>query len=121
MHQNVGELAIDQSTSIPTVAALTRSGWVTLSDQPGSQASAVPDPAQLTLLPAGTSATADDLDDVVNGAVATTRAGSVFQKQHDQWWRLTATWTGECSAVPTADIVADHPALRWAASASVRA
>ncbi len=121
MHQNADTLAIGRSNSFPTVARRTRDGWVTLSDQAGSQPTPVADTATLTILGSGTPATTEDLASADNGAVVSTRTGFVFQKQHNQWWRLTATWTGDCSAVPTADIAADEPTVRWAPTATGRA
>lgn len=121
MHQNVGDLAINQSTRIPAVATLTRSGWVTLSDQAGSQPAIVADGTPLLRLDAGQAASAEDLAGAADGTVVTTSVGGVYQRQHSQWWRLTATWTGECSAIPEADIAAATPMLRWAAPNAVRA
>jgi hypothetical protein len=121
MHQNTGTLAIVQSSSIPTVAAKTSSGWVALSDQATSQFTPVPDSDALTILDGGTAASVADLDTAGDGSVVTTSGGNVFQKQHNRWWRLTATWSGDCSATPAADVAADGPALRWAPPPAIRA
>jgi len=121
MHQNVGDLAIDLSNHIPVVAARTRAGWVALSDQAGSQLSPVAATAQLVPLDGGVAAASADLAAAADGSVVTTDGGGVFQKQHRQWWRLTATWTGECSAIPENDIAVANPTLRWAAPPTVRA
>lgn len=121
MHQNDGDLAIDQLTRIPTVAAHTRAGWVTLSDQAASQPSPIADPNRLSILGAGTAASLEDLTAAADGTVVTTATSNVFQKQHNQWWRLTPTWTGECSAIPVTDIASASPRIRHAAPAGIRA